>query len=371
MSKLMRDRIAVLYPRSLVLALTLILAAALGQAHAQETAVDRVLKVGTTVAPPFAIKGKDGQWHGIAIDLWRDLAPELGVRFELEERKFQHLLEGVTDGSLDVAVAAITITAEREEVMDFSHPLYTTGLGIAVPLESKVDGWLRVAERFLSLEFFYVMGMLTLVLLIAGFLVWLFERNRNRAMFGGGTAKGIGSGFWWSAVTMTTVGYGDKAPVTVGGRVIALIWMFTSIIIISSFTAAITSSLTVSELGGSVKELDDLRRVRVGTVKGSTSANFLNEQNITAISFKSTRSGLEAIADKKIEAFVQDAPILRYLVNTHFRGELQVLPGTFSRQDYGIALPAGSELRERVNRDLLEYIHSENWRVLVDRYLKP
>lgn len=344
---------------------------ALEPAHAQEVAVDRVLKVGTTVAPPFAIKGKDGRWHGIAIDLWQDLASDLGLRFELEERKFQDLLKDVADGTLDVAVAAITITAEREKVVDFSHPLYTTGLGIAVPLESKADGWLRVAERFLSLEFFYVLGLLMLVLLIAGFLVWLFERNRNRSMFGGGTAKGVGSGFWWSAVTMTTVGYGDKAPVTVGGRVIALIWMFTSIIIISSFTAAITSSLTVSELGSPVKGLDDLRRIRVGTVNGSTSANFLEEQNIAAISFESTRSGLEAMTDKKIEAFVQDAPILKYLVNTHFRGKLQVLPGTFSRQDYGIALPAGSELRELVNRDLLEYIYSESWRVLLERYLKP
>jgi len=341
-----------------------------GQPQAQQAAGDRVLRVGTTNAPPFAIKTKDGQWQGIAIELWRDLASDLELRFELEERKFQDLLKDVADGSLDVAVAAITITAEREKMVDFSHPFYTTGLGIAVAYETSGQGWLNVAEQFFSLEFLYVLALLVVVQLAAGFLVWLFERRRNKEMFGGGPARGIASGFWWSAVTMTTVGYGDKAPQTLGGRIVALVWMFISVIILSSFMAAITSSLTLGELGGPVKGLSDLKRVRVGTVEGSSSAAFLRERNITVVPYESTRHGLDAVASGDIAAFVQDAPILLYLVNTRFNGQLQVLPGTFSRQDYGIALTAGSKLRETLNRDLLKYIRSEGWGLLLDRYLK-
>jgi polar amino acid transport system substrate-binding protein len=341
-----------------------------GQPLAQQAAGDRVLRVGTTHAPPFAMKTKDGQWQGIAIELWQNLASDLGLRFDLEERKFQDLLKGVADGSLDVAVAAITVTADREKVVDFTHPFYTTGLGIAVAYEASGHGWLRVAERFFSLEFLYVLGLLVLVLLSAGLLVWLFERRRNKEMFGGGPAKGIASGFWWSAVTMTTVGYGDKAPKTLGGRLVALVWMFISVVILSSFMAEITSSLTLGELGGPVKGLSDLQRVRVGTVEGSSSADFLREQNIRFVSFESTIRGLEAMVSKNIDAFVQDAPILVYLVNTRFKGELQVLPGTFSRQDYGIALTEGSDLREPLNIGLLEYIHSKGWRLLLDSYLK-
>ena len=67
---------------------------------------------------------------------------------------------------------------------------------------------------------------------------------------------------------MTTVGYGDKAPVTVMGRLIGLIWMFAAIIIISSFTAAIAASLTVSELGSDVENPNDLPNVRVGSYRG-------------------------------------------------------------------------------------------------------
>jgi polar amino acid transport system substrate-binding protein len=123
-----------------------------GQAGAQEPSPG-VLRVGTTDAPPFAWKADDGQWFGIGIQLWRELATELGWEFQLHERKFRDLLKDVEEGSLDVGVAAITITANRETVMDFTHPFYVAGLGIAVPQKSAVQGWLNVADRFLTIHF--------------------------------------------------------------------------------------------------------------------------------------------------------------------------------------------------------------------------
>ena len=347
----------------LLLALPMVVA----QAGAQESS-PTVLRVGTTNTPPFAWKADDGQWFGIGIELWRELAAELGWQFQLHERKFTDLLKDVEDGSLDAGVAAITVTADREVLMDFTHPFYITGLGIAVPRRSAAQGWVKVAERFLTLHFLYLLAALILVLFIAGFVVWLFER-RSPEMFGGGPSRGVGSGIWWSAVTMTTVGYGDMTPKTLGGRIVAIIWMFTSIIILSSFTAAITSSLTVSELGGSVKGLADLKSVRVGTVDGTASAAFLADQGIVAAGFSATSTGLRALADGEIDALVEDAPLLQYLVNKNFRGRLQVLPQRFDRQYYGIALPTGSNLREPLNRALLRFIHTEDWQSLVERGL--
>ncbi len=109
------------------------------------------------------------------------------------------------------------------------------------------------------------------VLLAAGFGVWFFERNRNPDQFCGKSLQGLGNGFWWSAVTMTTVGYGDRAPITLGGRFIALVWMFTSSILISGFTATLASSLTVQSMGDSIKSPADLPRYRIAALKGSTS----------------------------------------------------------------------------------------------------
>jgi polar amino acid transport system substrate-binding protein len=344
---------------------------AAGPAGAQETPSRTVLRVGTTDAPPFAVKLGNGQWSGISIELWRNLAAGLGLRFELVERTLPELLAGLQDGSLDAGVTAITITADREKVMDFTHPFFVAGLATAVRSEGAALHWLHVAEKFLSLHFLYLIGALMLVLFVAGSLVWIFERRKNAAHFANKLPHGLGDGFWWAVVTMTTVGYGDRAPKSLGGRVVAIVWMFVSIIILSSFIAAITSSLTLSQLGASVQGLPDLKRIRVGSLKDSTGEAFLTGQDIESVSFGTTPSGLRALVDSEIDAFVLDAPILKYRIHSHYRGRLQVLPEVFDQQYYGIALPNGSNLREPLNRSLLLYIQSEDWKAQLKRYLGP
>jgi len=328
------------------------------------------LIIGTKEAPPFVIKRSDGGWEGISIELWRHVATKLNLTYEFRERDLKALVDGVADGTLNLGIAALTITPDREARIDFSHPYFSTGLGIAVPARAR-GGWLTVVKRFVSLEFLTVLGFLVLVLLGTGLLVWFFERRRNPDQFGGTTTKGIGSGFWWSAVTMTTVGYGDKAPVTIGGRIVALIWMFVAIIIISSFTAAITSSLTVSKLEGTVKGLEDLPSVRTATARESSSASFLRAQNIPHRDYQTVDEGLSALAEGQTDAFVYDAPLLQYLAKTKYAGEIEVLPATFDPQDYGIAMPSGSPLREPINRVLLEWLRSPEWRLTLRRYLGP
>ena len=333
-----------------------------------ETIPERKLIVGTKESPPFSMKSGSGEWEGISIELWRQIAGELNISFDFQELDLKGLLDGVGNGSLDAAVAALTITSDREKILDFTHPFYTTGLGIAV-VTKKGSPWFSVMKRFLSMAFLKVAAALTLLLFGVGFLVWWFEKKKNPQQFGGGPSKGIGSGFWWSAVTMTTVGYGDKAPTTVGGRAVALVWMFAAIIIISSFTAAITSSLTVTQLVSPVNGPQDLPNVRVGAILNTTSASYLQDNHIIFQNYKSTIEGLKAIREDKIDAFVYDAPILRYLVHKDFQGELEILPGTFVRQDYGIALRAGSPLREPINRLLLKKITEPAWQDLLHRYM--
>ena len=114
---------------------------------------------------------------------------------------------------------------------------------------------------------------------------------------GGGAAAGIGSGFWWSAVTMTTVGYGDKAPITLGGRVVAFIWMLLAIIIVSVFTATITSTLTVAHLDVAVKGPQDLPKVRVGAIANTTGEPYLQDHRISYTSYDSALEGLGAIKE--------------------------------------------------------------------------
>ncbi|MFQ5874446.1 MAG: transporter substrate-binding domain-containing protein [Dehalococcoidia bacterium] len=330
--------------------------------------VGRKLIVGTKQAPPFAMKNPDGSWSGISIDLWRAIASELNYSYELRELDLQGLLDKVRDGSLDVAVAALTITAERERLFDFTHPFYTTGLGIAVA-KRREGGWLSLVRGILSAEFLQVIAFLTLLLLVLGVLIWLFEKKRNPSQFGGGPASGIFSGFWWAAVTMTTVGYGDKAPVTFWGRVVATIWMFVGIIAISAFIAAVTSALTVDRLESSIRGPEDLARARVATVANSAAEGYLRERRLAYRTYKTLLASLRAVAEGESDAVVYDEPLLRYLVITELQGKVEVLPRSFERQHYGIALPSGSDLREPINPVLLEKIGGPWWQEVLYRYL--
>jgi polar amino acid transport system substrate-binding protein len=355
--------------RFLFLCLAMALAASAGRAQpgGPPSTVPRHLIVGTKEAVPFSIREADGSWRGISIDLWREIAAERGWTFELQERSLDGLLEGVQDGSLDVAVAALTVTADREARLDFTHPFYTTGFGIAVP--TRRSGSFGFVRRLLSTQFLAVVGGLASLLLAVGALVWLLERRRNADQFGGSAAHGLGAGFWWSAVTMTTVGYGDKAPVTPAGRIVGLVWMFASLVAISTFTAAIASSLTVDRLQSAVQGPQDLPKVVVGTVPSSTSEAYLDERGVSVERYATVGAALEALATGKVGAVVYDAPILRYLIKNHYRGRVSLLPGTFRRQDYAIALPEGSGLREPINVTMLRLLKQPVWDSIVTKYV--
>lgn len=364
-----------------VLSLSFVIGAQLGAALAQTATpaapgaslavpqdfTKRELLIGTKEAAPFAIKAADGTWSGISIDLWRRIADRLGVTYRFQEETLKGLIDKTAAGELDGAIAAITVTAAREQVLDFSQPFYATGLGIAVRSEVQ-SGWWSLLRGLFSLGFLQAVLALAAVLLAIGLLIWAVERRRN-PQFGGNTAKGVGAGFWWSAVTMTTVGYGDKAPVTLAGRLIAIAWMFASIIVISGFTAGITTALTTSQLQGLVRDVGDLPSVRVGTVAGSSSVDYLTRERISFKPFASAAEGLSAVKSGDLDAFVYDRPLLQWMVKKTFSHEVRVLMSVFDDQTYAIALPNGSPLREPIDRALLEAVRSGWWKDNVYHYL--
>jgi ABC-type amino acid transport substrate-binding protein len=322
------------------------------------------LEVGIKEAPPFVIRGEEGQWSGLAVSLWEQIAKDDELRFAYEEYDLTGLLEALEQGKIDVAVGAISMTPDREQKFDYTHAYFLSGLGIAVS-EDQTRGWLGGLRRFFSVRFLQVVGALVLVLLVSGLLVWLFERRRNAEMFGGPTHQGIGSGFWWAAVTMTTVGYGDKAPKTAGGRLVALFWMFTSLIIISGFTAAIASALTLGALDSSIEGPEDLVELRVATVSGSSSADWLVKQGIGYTGASDVEQALAMLREQRVDAVVYDAPILDYLVRTDPSGELAVINRRFEFHSYALALPTDSKLAEPLNQKILEIISSADWRAKV------
>ena len=317
------------------------------------------LQVAVRVAPPFVVE-QDGQYEGLLIDLFEEIAAEREWQYVYHPVGLKDLLQGVEQRRFDLGLGAISASAEREAVLDFSHPVSSTGLAVATRQESRA-GWQAVLSALVSPPFLRIAGGLFLLLLLLGSLVWLAERRRNPEQFGGSASDGIASGFWWAAVTMTTVGYGDKAPVTLIGRLLALIWMIAALVVVSTFTAAITSALTVGQLSNRIQVAEDLNGKRLLSVADSTSAQWLTEHHLSADFFPDVEQALAQLAKGKADAVIHDEPLLRWTIERQFAGKLVTLPLILERQDYAIALPPGSPLREELNRGILERVGSLNW----------
>jgi polar amino acid transport system substrate-binding protein len=353
-----------------ILALWIFVFSPVGASGQGDRAIPNKVVVAVAEVPPFAMKAKDGRWEGLSIELWKAIAQKLGVEFELREYSPDQLVEAVTKGEVDV-IPALAATEQHEMIMDLSLPFLRSGSAIAVATNPTEHSWLHFAGRLVSLNLLPVIGLLILLSLTAGTIVWLFEAGGNPDMFGGGTVRGIGHGIWWAVQTLTTVGYGDKAPKSLGGRMVALIWMFASVILIAGFTAAITTSFTVGELQGKVRGLSDLPNVRVGSLSQSQALNYLTKRGIAVLPFENAKDGLQAIVHKKIDAFVFNEAVLRNLVRTEFPGRVQVLASTFDHYYVSMAVPSGSALREPLDRALLAVTATDDWRRLVELYMGP
>lgn len=334
----------------------------------QLSAQTEPLKVGLTPVPPFVVEAETGEWEGISVELWRQVADGIGRDYTLVPLSFKEMLAKVESGDIDVAIGALTMTAEREAKFDFTHPFFQTGLSIAVPPAPEQGLWASL-RALLSWQFVSVIIALGALLLGVGFILWLFERKRNPEQFGGDAIKGIGASFWWAAVTMTTVGYGDKAPVSFAGRAIALAWMFAGLIMVASFTAAITSSLTVSNLQHQIQGPEDLISANVATIAGTASEDYLRDERIRHQQYPDLTTAMLSVANGETDAVVYDRALLQYRNQQLGKKRLTLLPDIFQQQLYGFALPSGSKIRGQVSEQMLAVTEAASWQDTLRRYL--
>ena len=328
------------------------------------------LRVVTKSFSPFVIY-EDGSYTGFSIELWEAIAKNLGLEYRISNvDTVDVLIEHVRTQKSDLGIAGVSMTAAREDVVDFSHPFFDSGLQIMVrdlpsnPVESLLSGLVQILT---TPQLYYGISLFVLTLTIAAHIVWWIEHKHNDD-FPKQYLKGIWDAFWWSAVTVTTVGYGDKTPRTAVGKLFALVWMCAGYFVFAYFIATVTTSFTVDRLEGTIADPSDLRGKLVGTIDASTAEQYLIDHDIRATSFQTTDDLYQALRFGDLDAIVYDAPVLQHYALNTGAGDVELVGSVFDRQNYGIVLPEGSPYREMINEALLEIRESGTYDELYARW---
>jgi polar amino acid transport system substrate-binding protein len=338
-----------------------------GRTWAQTSSPPEVTVAVLANAAPFSYQAPDGSWKGLAVEIWKMVAAQLHLDTRFVGMSRSELINAVAMGQARFGVGALSITAERLERVDFSAPIEVTGLAIAVPYVPR-SVWGVVRDALLSATFLKLVGGLAALLAVVGTIFWIIERHHNPD-FAGKELHGWGSGVWLSIVTMTTVGYGDKAPRTFGGRVVAALWMFFSIVLISIFTGTVATLLTVERIGPRVRGFEDLGRARVACVSASAAAQLLADRRLKTESYPDLDQALQALLDGRADALVHDRALLAAVLKERPDLPVRILPGTVRPEYYAFAMRPDEPLRRSMNVAIAHILDSEAWNRLRFDYL--
>lgn len=338
---------------------------------AASVAADKV-RVGISPFEPFVILDEKLP-RGIAIDSWEALNAYLEVDYEFV------ICEGVADklqklgrGEIDMAIGGITITEEREAEFDFSHPVFNSGLDILIPTRGRPRLLYLVASLFEGEKVYFLFG-LAVVLVVAGHAIWLTERSHHAhaTHFDRRYFPGVLEGIYWALITASTVGYGDKVPKKWPGRVVTGVIILVCLPLFGYFIAQLSADITMYRLQSNINGPEDLNHKSVAVVAGTTSQTEMAMTKARLVAFDYAREAYDALLKGRVDAVVYDAPQLRYFAQHEGRGAVKVVGRPFAPQDYGIAMPEGSLLRERVNRAILAIRESRDLKEIHDRWLAP
>lgn len=338
-------------------------------AAAEPGLAGRTLIVGTYEDPPFSMQDETGRWQGLAIELWHEVADELEVEYELRGvEPPASVFEAVAQGRVDLVAAAVPITAGHLDQVEFTMPFLSKVFAIAT-LPAEPQGLLEEIGLHLSPRLAYTILAILALFAISTLCIWALERRRNPEHFGGRPSRGLGEALWWTAATVTTVGYGDRTPVTLAGRLLAVLVMFAALVLVSFFTGIVASQLTVRQLHGRIQGLSDLSRARVGIMAGTPMEAFLTDRGILYGTFPDIEKALEALVAGRLDAVVAGEPELQYYAERTFTGRISIVPGALDQGFLAFVVPDGSPLRHATNKALVRVLESPAWPLLSAEYL--
>ena len=314
------------------------------------------LRIATIVREPFVVQ--DGpELAGFSIDLWNLVAARNSWKSEFVlTNRFVELLNSVKEpAEVDAAIANISITSDREKVMDFSSAIFDGGLQILIP---KKENRAAILPAITTRN----VGLLVLLFLssfiVLGYIMSKFAVAKSW--------KNSLVGSYWNLITMGQ--YGDALPKKNSTKAIFVLWIMVSTIFLVTATAEITSTMIADKTGRNISSYLDLQNKLVGVSAGSTSENYMRANNISTVSYDSIDDMFEQVARGDLDAVVHDAPVVQHYATYNGRGRVATVGEVFNKEQYGIALPDGSLLREQINTTLLQIKEDGTYDNLYDKW---
>ena len=338
----------------IVVATCLMVAIFEGSLRGEPTATTpRVLKV--AIAPiASAVEWQNDQPTGAMIDIWKEVSRRLVISSEfIRVKTFVELMDMVREGKADVSLGPLAITEEREKMFDLTHPVFHSGMRIAVRQRNE-SGLLPAVRSMLSWKLLQLIGLAVALGVVSGHLLWWCERGRNPRSFPPDYPRGVGEAIWWIISTIVTGGCDDKHVDGPLGRILALLWMIGGIGLIATFTSVLTATMTAERVTGMIQGPRDLAGRSIGCQEGSVTVQTIRQRGGFPQEYATILDAIDALELGMVDAVVGEAQTLMYVINESGRNEVKLVGPIFDSFDYGLALPTSSPLREELNAVILQ-----------------
>lgn len=310
------------------------------------------VRVGVYVSPPFVMKDEVGAYSGMAIDLWESAASTLGWNYSyVEKSTFGALTGAVAAGELDVAITNLTVTRERAEQLDFTHPWYDAGMRIMISGKGPISGGAILGALGRSGHLNAYAG-LALLALLATTLLTLFDR-RFDPDFPRSWRQGLADSFY-HVISIGATGKTQRKLVRgAAGRVLAAMWLLFGVAVVAYVTSSVTSVMTTLSLTHHINDVADLPGKTIGVLEGSTAEEFARARAFDYRGYEHIEDAVQGLGDGSIIAVVADAPVLEYYAHRNLGSDVLVVGNTFSPDKYGFGVRVGADIGRPLTLQLL------------------
>ncbi|KAM0731072.1 Glutamate receptor ionotropic, kainate 2 [Formica fusca] len=368
------------------------------QSYLYKTIQEKTFLISTKVVEPYVKEVTDGSlrghmingkyYEGYCIDLIEAIATELGFKYEYElmtgptgsynpkTKSWNGLIKRLLDHKTDLAICDLTITHERMSAVDFSLPFMNLGISIlfAKPEEKEpnlfsflsplsADVWIYMATAYLGVSI-----MLFLQARMAPG-EWDNPHPCNAEPEELENNFDLKNSLWLTIGSLMQQG-SDILPKAPSIRMLASMWWFFTLIMISSYTANLAAFLTAEKMDAPIKSVEDLAgqtKIKYGAVDSGATVAFFRDSNSTiykrmyaamkearpSVFVETNEKGVERVKKSKRQyAFLMESTSIEYI--TERNCEVQQVGTLLDNKGYGIALPRNSEYRTLINGVILK-----------------